>query len=109
METITLGLFHSQESAENAINELSRNGISSKDISIVMRDEVTAKEVCESTGAILCRLIGLSLPENDALIYERDINSGSILLGISTTDATIKKILENNDASQVRSIDRVSK
>ena len=110
METITLGLFHSQESAENAINELSENGIALKNISIVMSDQITAKEVCENTGAILCALIGLSLPKEDASIYESDIQSGGILLSIPTPDIseTIRKILESNNASQVKSVNRAS-
>lgn len=109
METITLGLFHSQESAENAINELGRNGISLKNISIVMSDQITAKVVCENTGAILCGLIGLSLPQEDASIYESNIKTGGILLSIPTPDVseTIRKILEKNNGSQIRSVNRI--
>lgn len=177
MDTITLGLFYTQESAANAINELSRNGISSKDISIVMRDQGAAKEVGKTTGAhvaegiatgvtaggilggltgllvgigaivvpgiggilvagpivavlgftgagagtvtgaltgglaggLLGGLIGLGLPESEALAYERDIKTGGILLGIPTTDSSepiVRQILQNNHASQVRSVSR---
>lgn len=111
MDTITFGLFQTQESAENAINELSRNGFSSKDISIIMKDQSLAKEFAKTTGStvvdrLLEELKELGLAEEDAKIYEADIKIGHILLGIPTSDKTVKEILHKYQASQVRSINR---
>ncbi len=50
MDTTTLGLFRNQKDVENAINELGENGFSSKDISIVMKDQGVAKVLAKNTG-----------------------------------------------------------
>lgn len=169
MDTTTLGLFHTQESAENAINELSRNGIPSQDISIIMKDQERAESVSEATGVqvaegvttgvttggilggvagllvgigaitipglggvliagplastisgaltgvlaggLLGGLIVLGLPKDEALLYETDIKTGAILLGVPTTETsmiTVKQILEKHHASQIRSVSKNS-
>lgn len=118
MNTITLGLFQSQESAENAINELSTNGFSSRDIFIIMQDQEIAEKVCKTTGAhvggesgsntIPVGLIGLGLPEEELRIYEKHIKNGSILLGVPINDLSdsVNQILERHQASQIRSVNR---
>ncbi|MCC6643564.1 general stress protein [Candidatus Peregrinibacteria bacterium] len=175
MKTLTLGLFHNQDNAENALHELSQNGFSSKDISIIMKDRKVAKEIVRTTesnvadgimtgvttggvlggvtgllvgigaviipgmgavliagpialalgltgatastvsgvltgalaGGLLGGLIGLGLPEEEARVYEKDIKTGAILLGISTETASesmVRHILQKHDAAEVRSI-----
>lgn len=113
MDTMTLGLFHTQESVENAINELSRHGFSSKEILIAMQDQGKAKKVAKTTGAyvaegLLVGLIELGLSQDEVLMYETDIKTGAILLGIPTTDIsnTIRQILQKHKASQIRSVKR---
>lgn len=155
MDTTTFALFHTQESAENAINELSDIGISSKDISIVVKDKVTTAHmqggvasslgterilvgitsilagigaiVIPGVGGILMAgpcavaltdllaggliggLIGLGLPNEDALLYEKDLKVGGILLGIPTTtisEEPVKDILQRHHASQIRSVNK---
>ena len=65
MDTTTLALFRTQESAENAINDLSGIGIPSKDISILVKDESTGPNVAEGvalglgTGGILIGITSL--------------------------------------------------
>ena len=111
MDTITFGLFHDQKSAENAINELSHNGFLSKDISIIMKNQKIGKEVCKSTGAhlageLLEGLIEFGFSEEKALIYEKYIKAGSILIGITTIDtaSTVKQILQRYQAIEIRSL-----
>lgn len=113
MDTITLGLFHTQESVENAINELSRHGFSSKEILIIMQDQGKAKKVAKTTGAyvaegLLAGLIELGLSQDEVLMYETDIKAGAILLGIPVSDIsnTIRQILQKHQASQIRSVKR---
>lgn len=115
MNTITFGLFSTQASAENAINELSLKGFSSQDISIVMIDQEIAKEVCEVTGAhisedIFKGLVELGLGKDEVQIYETNIKTGAILLGIPTIDPadTVREILEKHQASQIRSINKTN-
>lgn len=111
MDTITLGLFHTQEGAETAINELSRNGFSSKDISIVMQDPGRAETVSKTTGAhveegLLGRLIALGLPDEQARMYEIDIKTGAILLGVPTFDVSnmVRQIFTKHEAKQILSV-----
>lgn len=113
MNTITFGLFSTQVTAENAINELSLKGFSTQDISILMIDKKIAKEVCEVTGAhisedIFKELMELGLSKEETRIYEKNIKTGAILLGIPTIDPAdnVRLILEKHEASQIRSINR---
>ena len=113
MDTITFGLFHNQESAENAISELNRNGFLIQDISITMKDQEMAKEIGKTTGAhraegLLSGLIGFGLTEEDARICEAKIEAGCVLLGIPTTstEKTVQEILQKHQASQIRSVSR---
>lgn len=157
MDTTTFAIFRTQESAENAINELSEIGISSKDISIVVKDKVTAahmaKDVVSSigterilvgitsilagigaivipglggilmagpcavaltdllAGGLIGGLIGLGLPHEDAILYEKDLKVGGILLGIPSSaisEIPIKEILQKHHASQIRSVNKKS-
>jgi len=123
METITFGLFHTQENAENAINELSRCGFSSQDISIVMKDQAKAKEVHNTTGARVVQGIAASVVTAGAILGGvSDLLAGlgaiivpgidgAILLGIpttETTDNTVKQILQKHRASQIQSVARDS-
>ena len=105
---ITLALFHNQEGAENAINELSRNGFALKDIQVVMKNkEADAHDGEDQLG----KLINLGLSQEEALIYEIEIKAGAILLGVpfySASAVTIQDILERHKASQIRLINRNS-
>lgn len=131
MDTLTLGVFHTQEYAENAIAELSLNGFSLQDIFIVMKDQGIASKVCEITGAQLANgeisgsayadgvkngdllggLIELGLPEVEVRIYEQHLQTGAILIGVPISDQSenVRQILEKNKASQIRLINRNSK
>ena len=177
MEIITFGVFSKQENAEKAINELGRSGFSTKDISIIMKDQGVTKEFAKTTennvmggvstgittggilggiaglligigaiiipgiggviiggpiavalgltgttastvsgvltgvlaGGLLGGLIGLGLPESEARIYETDIKTGAVLLGVPSTELTaqtVKEILERNEGSQIRTVSR---
>lgn len=113
MNTITFGLFSTHESAENAISELGLKGFSSRDIYIVMIDQEIAKEVREIIGVhisedIFGRLTELGLGKEEVQIYETNIKTGAILLGIPTIDPadTVREILEKHQASEIRSINR---
>lgn len=69
MNTITLGLFHDYEKAEDTINELGRHGSSSKDISIAMNggillgvpttnnSEEMVKKILKDHGAVQIRTV----------------------------------------------------
>lgn len=111
MKTITFGLFSTQVSAESAISELNLNGFSSQDLYIVMIEQEISKEVHEITGAhvskdIFARLTELGLDKEGVQIYETNIKTGAILLGIPTVDPadTVRQILEKHQASEIRSI-----
>lgn len=155
MDTMTLALFRTQECAENVINELSRIGIPSKDISIVVKDEVTGACVKEGVvsslgperilvgitsilagigalaipgvggilmagpctvaltdvlaGGLIGGLLGLGLPNEDALLYGKDLEIGGILLSIPTTavsEGAVNDILRKHHASQIRIVNR---
>ena len=71
---MTFGLFHNQESAENAINELSQRGFLPQDISIIMKNQKIEKEANKSTGIhlageLLEGLIEFGFSEEEGLIY----------------------------------------
>ena len=113
MDTITFGLFHNQESAENAISELSLNGFLIQDISIIMKDQGLSKQTGKTTSAhiaegLLSGLIEFGLTEEDARICQAKIEEGSVLLGIPTTSTedTVQEILQKHKASQIRSVNR---
>lgn len=179
MNTTILALFDTQESAENAINELCRNSFLLKDISIVMKDQSITKEVAKNIGTqvkqdmligiaaggilggvagllvgigaivipgiggiliagpiaaalgltgasasttsgvligalgggLLGGFIGLGLPMVKARIYETDIKTGAILLGVPTSDVSeniVKQIFQKHHANHIRSVKRGS-
>lgn len=53
MDTTTLGIFHYKEEAEEAINELSRNGFLSKDILIVAKERGKVSRIGKTPDSIL--------------------------------------------------------
>lgn len=68
---------------------------------------VTGANAGAFTGGLIGALINLGLPEEDARIYEDQINNGGIMLAIPCEDKQteeVRTILEENDADQVRTI-----
>jgi uncharacterized membrane protein len=171
MNTTTLGIFRSKDHAEDAINALNHSGISSKDISIIIKDDAIVEEITKNTGGkivggattgsivggiaglligigsiiipgigglliagpialgltgaaattvsgvltgalaggLLGGLIGLGLPESEAEIYEKNIQAGSILLGVPTdglTESNVRNILEKYHGQHVKTINK---
>lgn len=171
MDTTTLGIFRNKDNAEDAINALGQNGISSKDISIVIKDDAIVQEITKNTGGkmvggvttggivggiaglligigsimipgigglliagpialgltgaaattvsgvltgalaggLLGGLIGLGLPELEAEVYEKNIQAGSILLGVPTsnqTESNVRNILEKYYGQHVKTINK---
>lgn len=104
MDTTTLGVFRNQIDAENTINELSRYGIASKDISIVIKDQLKATEISRTTGGsiaggvtagittggIIGGIAGLLIGIGAVTIPEigRLMVAGPIALGITGATAT---------------------
>lgn len=58
-------------------------------------------------GGLLGALMGLGIPEEDARVYEQQINAGAILVAVPSMEnakSEARDILEDNGADRVRSI-----
>lgn len=174
MTDIVIGVFNRKAGAETAINNLTEEGFSSQEMSVVLKDSETATEIKENTGAsvisgategavtggvvggiagllvgigaiaipgigalfiagplaaalgltgaaastvsgaatgavaggLIGGLVGLGIPQEEAVIYEEEIKAGGILLAVPSRGDTamITDILTKHGAHQVRTI-----
>jgi hypothetical protein len=106
---VVLGLLPGGEQAEEAINSLTEQGFSERHISLVMRDEQTARAIIDDYGplrgtdeaTLQQRLSQLNVDSNHVSAFLEGIAQGKALLAVDATaadSAAIGQTFEDNQA-----------
>lgn len=121
MKTIT-AIFDTRIASENALHRLERAGFTKDQVTLLISEEKRGRHfgIKENTkseetalagaaiGGLIGALIGLGVPEHEAIIYEDSIRKGAILIAVESQDEMsterITNILKSSDAQSVTAI-----